>query len=48
MRDERRYLRLDYAEHRLIFEALIRLRNRLIAEGYCADAVNGLLVIVAG
>lgn len=48
MRDERRYLRLDYAERRLILEALIHLRNRLIAEGRYADAINGLLVKVIG
>jgi hypothetical protein len=48
MRDERRYLRLDNAERCLILEALIRLRNRLIVEDRFVDAVNGLLVKVAG
>ncbi len=48
MKGERRYLRLDCGERRMIIEALNRMRNRLIAVGCCVEAVNELLIKVIG
>ena len=48
MKGERRYLRLDCGERRLIIETLNRMRNRLIAAGRYTEAVDELLIKVIG
>ena len=48
MKGERRYLRLDCSERRIIIETLNRMRNRLIAAGRYTKAVDELLIKVVG
>jgi len=46
MRRDRRYMRLDNQEHRLLVIALNKMRNRLIGENRPTDMVDELLVKV--
>lgn len=44
MRAPKRYLSLTADEYRLLRDALLRFRNRLLSKGSCADAVDELLI----
>ncbi len=46
MRRDRRYIRLDTSEHRLLIFALNKMRNRLIGEHRPTDVVDELLMKV--
>lgn len=46
MRRDRRYVRLDTREHRLLVIALNKMRTRLIGEQRPTDTVDELLVKV--
>lgn len=42
------YLALNAQEHRLMIESLNQLRNKLIADGKCTDAVDEVLLKIIG
>ena len=44
MRKRKYYLSLTVEEQRLIFNALLSLRNKLIAQGRYTDAVDELMI----
>lgn len=43
-RDKKRYLYLNAEETRVILKSLIRLKNKLIAQGRYTDCVDELIV----
>jgi hypothetical protein len=45
-RENKVILQLNDAEYRLARECLMSLRNKLLAEGKCAEPVNELLVML--
>lgn len=44
MRKRKYYLRLNGAEHRLIFQCLLEYRNKLISQGKYTDGVDELII----
>lgn len=44
MKTSKRYLSLTAGEYRLLRDALLRFRNRLLSKGRCTDAVDELLI----
>ena len=43
MKQPKRILVLSPSEYRLMLNGLIQFRNKLIQQGRCPDAINGLL-----
>ena len=48
MMKQKYYLVLNDQEHRLIIESLNQLRNKLIADGKCTDAIDEVLLKIIG
>ncbi len=48
MRDKKYYISLDDFERRVVVNCLNELRNRLIADGKCTDAVDEVLLKIIG
>ena len=44
MKESKRILALSPSEYRLMLHGLLHVRNKLIEQGRCPDAINELLV----
>ena len=47
MRKKKYYLAIDDYEYSVIIDSLNNLRNKLIADGRCTDAVDELIIKIA-